>query len=40
VPVGLNLIESALTPPKGVIVVTLDDASGKDEADVLPLKIR
>jgi minor extracellular serine protease Vpr len=40
VPIGLNLIEFVLTPPNGVMVVTLDDASGKDEAEVLPLKLR
>ena len=40
VPIGLNLIELVLTPPNGVMVVTLDDASGKDEAEVLPLRLR
>jgi subtilisin family serine protease len=37
VPLTLNLLESVLTPPAGVMVVTLDDAAGKDEADVLAL---
>ena len=37
-PIAVNAAEWALTPTKGVMVVALDNKSGKDEAELLEIK--
>ena len=39
VPVSINPTEWALTPAKGLMVVSQDNQSGKDEAALLELKL-
>jgi len=40
VPIAINPAEWALTPALGVMVVTLDNRAGKEEAALLPLKLK
>ena len=39
VPISVNMAEWALTPAKGVMVVSHDDKNGKDEADTIEVKV-
>ncbi len=40
VPITINPAEWAMTPALGVMVVSLDNKAGKEEAALLPLELK